>query len=91
MGDCVEPRKASLVSLWALPPNVPVDSDGGSRAQVIRGLGFSPVLVSPGSSGPGESAVVPEPDSGEPEQEWAVTVRGWRSQVTPVMTDMELS
>lgn len=29
--------------------------------------------------------------AGEPEQEWAVTVRGWRSQVTPVMTDMELS
>lgn len=98
MGGCVELRKASLVSLWALyPPDVPVKSDGGSRAWVIRGLGSTP--TSPpahfcsGFSWEHLTSVDLESQlwsqnltlgntTGEPEQEWTVT---------PVMTDIELN
>lgn len=97
MGGCVELRKASLVSLWALyPPDVPVKSDGGSRARVIRGLGSTPLPPSTllfGFSWEHLTSVDLESQlwsqnltlgntAAEPEQEWTVT---------PVMTDIELN
>lgn len=92
----MELRKASLVSLRALyPPDVPVKSDGGSRAWVIRGLPPPPPPAHFCSGFSWEYLTSVDLESqlwsqnltlgntaGEPEQEWTVT---------PVMTDIELN
>lgn len=71
---CGTEKDQPLISPWTLhAPDATVESDGGRMARVILEFGFSTFpLVFPRNTrlyGPGKSAVVPRPDSGE---------HGWR-------------